>query len=29
MRNILLDIIVIELSYVAGFPLKEASEHFS
>jgi hypothetical protein len=29
MRTFVLDIIVIELCYVGGFPLKEASEHFS
>jgi hypothetical protein len=27
MRNIVLDIIVIDLYSVGGFPLKEASEH--
>jgi hypothetical protein len=27
MRNIVLDIIVIELSSAGGFPLEEASEH--
>jgi hypothetical protein len=29
MRTFVLDIIVIELSSVGGFPLEEASEHFS
>jgi hypothetical protein len=29
MRNCVLDIIVIEIYSTGGFPLKEASEHFS
>jgi hypothetical protein len=29
MRIFFLDIIVIELCYAGGFPLEEASEHFS
>jgi hypothetical protein len=29
MRTFVLDIIVIELYFVGGFPLKEASEHCS
>jgi hypothetical protein len=29
MRTIVLDIIVIELCSTGGFPLEEASEHFS
>jgi hypothetical protein len=29
MRTIVLDIIVIELYSAGGFPLEEASEHFS
>jgi hypothetical protein len=29
MRSFVLDIIVIELCSVGGFPLEEASEHFS
>jgi hypothetical protein len=29
MRNFSLDIIVIELCLAGGFPLEEASEHFS
>jgi hypothetical protein len=29
MRSFVLDIIVIELFSAGGFPLKEASEHFS
>jgi hypothetical protein len=29
MRIFVLDIIVIELCSIGGFPLKEASEHFS
>jgi hypothetical protein len=28
MKVFILDIIVIELCYVGGFPLEEASEHF-
>jgi hypothetical protein len=28
MRNVVLDIIVIELCSAGGFPLKEVSEHF-